>query len=414
MNWKLFFARRIYTDKEKGKSVSKPAVRIAMAGIAIGLAVMIVSIAVVIGFKHQVRDKVVWLGADILITNLKNTQSYPSEPVVVGDSITNALYAYPDVNHIQRYSTKPGMVSASDNFQGIVLKGIAQEYNLDFLKQHLTEGEIPYFSDSVSSNKVLVSRTIADKLLLNVGDKVDTYFLEDHVRARRFTIAGIYQTNMTAYDNLFFITDIYTVNRLNNWGKDMADGVELWLSDYGTLDKVTDVIRMDMDKVTDRNGQSYYVRSIEEVYPQIFDWLSLLDMNVWVILCLMTGVAGFTMISGLLIIILERINMIGTLKVLGANNTEIREIFLSFSVFLIGKGMLWGNVIGLTFCALQYFFGIIELNPESYYVDKVPIEFNWLLWGVLNVCTFLVSMTMLIGPSYLISRIYPAVSLRFE
>ena len=219
MNWKLFFAHRIYKDREKGKNVSKPAIRIAMAGIAIGLAVMIVSIAVVIGFKHQVRDKVVGLGADILITNLANTHSYPADPVVVGDSLTRALYAYPGVSHIQRYSTKPGMVSTSDNFQGIVLKGIAQEYNLDFLKQHLTEGDIPYFSDTISSNKVLVSRTIADRLMLNVGDKIDTYFLEDHVRARRFTVAGIYQTNMTAYDNLFFITDIYTVNRLNNWEK---------------------------------------------------------------------------------------------------------------------------------------------------------------------------------------------------
>ena len=414
MNWKLFFAHRIYKDREKGKNVSKPAIRIAMAGIAIGLAVMIVSIAVVIGFKHQVRDKVVGLGADILITNLANTYSYPADPVVVGDSLTRALYAYSGVSHIQRYSTKPGMVSTSDNFQGIVLKGIAQEYNLDFLKQHLTEGDIPYFSDTISSNKVLVSRTIADRLMLNVGDKIDTYFLEDHVRARRFTVAGIYQTNMTAYDNLFFITDIYTVNRLNNWEKDWADGMELWLSDYDKLGEVTDDIRADMDKVTDRNGQSYYVRSIEEVYPQIFDWLGLLDMNVWVILGLMTGVAGFTMISGLLIIILERVNMIGTLKVLGADNTSIREIFLSFSVFLIGKGMLWGNVIGLTVCALQYFFGIIELNPESYYVDKVPIEFNFGLWVLLNVCTFLISIAMLIGPSYLISRIYPAVSLRFE
>lgn len=414
MNWKLFFAHRIYKDRAKGKNVSKPAIRIAMAGIAIGLAVMIVSIAVVIGFKHQVRDKVVGLGADILITNLANTHSYPADPVVVGDSLTRALYAYSGVSHIQRYSTKPGMVSTSDNFQGIVLKGIAQEYNLDFLKQHLTEGDIPYFSDTISSNKVLVSRTIADRLMLNVGDKIDTYFLEDHVRARRFTVAGIYQTNMTAYDNLFFITDIYTVNRLNNWEKDWADGMELWLSDYDKLGEVTDDIRADMDKVTDRNGQSYYVRSIEEVYPQIFDWLGLLDMNVWVILGLMTGVAGFTMISGLLIIILERVNMIGTLKVLGADNTSIRKIFLSFSVFLIGKGMLWGNVIGLTVCALQYFFGIIELNPESYYVDKVPIEFNFGLWVLLNVCTFLISIAMLIGPSYLISRIYPAVSLRFE
>lgn len=416
MNWKLFIARRIYQTKEKegDRNVSKPAVRIAMVGIAIGLAVMILSVAVVVGFKHEVRDKVIGLGADILVTSLDVVQSYQVTPVVGDDSLISALEKMPGVKHVQRYATKPGMIMTSDNFQGIVLKGIGQEYDTTFIHRHLQEGHIPAFTDSVSSNQVLVSKTIADRLGVRVGDKLYTYYLENNIRARRLTVAGIYQTNFSSYDDLFLLTDLRTVERLNNWEPGQVGGLEIQVTDYDLLDETNGHILSSLDKKTDKYGGRYYAQTIEEVYPQIFAWLDLLDVNVWVILVLMVGVAGFTMISGLLIIILERTNMIGVLKALGADNTAIRKVFLSFAVFLIRKGMLWGNVIALTCCAVQYFFRPVRLDPAVYYIDAVPIELNLWIWLLLNAGTLVVSVLMLVGPSYLISRIHPARSIRFE
>ncbi|OUN80103.1 ABC transporter permease [Bacteroides sp. An51A] len=416
MNWKLFIARRIYQTKEKegDRNVSKPAVRIAMVGIAIGLAVMILSVAVVVGFKHEVRDKVIGLGADILVTSLDVVQSYQVTPVVGDDSLISALGKMPGVKHVQRYATKPGMIMTSDNFQGIVLKGIGQEYDTTFIHRHLQEGHIPAFTDSVSSNQVLVSKTIADRLGVRVGDKLYTYYLENNIRARRLTVAGIYQTNFSSYDDLFLLTDLRTVERLNNWEPGQVGGLEIQVTDYDLLDETNGYILSSLDKKTDKYGGRYYAQTIEEVYPQIFAWLDLLDINVWVILVLMVGVAGFTMISGLLIIILERTNMIGVLKALGADNTAIRKVFLSFAVFLIRKGMLWGNVIALTCCAVQYFFRPVRLDPAVYYIDAVPIELNLWIWLLLNAGTLVVSVLMLVGPSYLISRIHPARSIRFE
>ena len=413
-NWKFFIARRIYRSRAGEKEVSKPAVRIAMAGIAIGLAVMIVSVAVVIGFKHQVRDKVIGMGSDIVVSSIEGAQLYQMNPVVANDSLLSVIQNIPQVSHVQRYATKPGMIMTADNFQGMIVKGVAQEYDWTYLKAHLQEGEIPALTDSVASNRVLVSRSMADKLSLKVGDKLYTYYIEGNVRARRLTVSGIFQTNFSAFDDYFLITDMYTVNRLNGWEPDQVGGVEVAVSDYRFLDSVNDDIRGHIQEQTDRYGAIYCSRSSEELYPQIFAWLDLLDTNVWVILILMTGVAGFTMISGLLIIILERTQMIGVLKALGADNASIRQIFLSFSVFLIGRGMCWGNVIGLSCCLIQYFFEPIKLDPATYYVNAVPVELHlgWIV--LLNVCTLLVSVGMLVGPSYLISHIHPAKSIRFE
>lgn len=415
MNWKLFVARRIFRSKEGGKEISKPAVRIATAGIAIGLAVMIVAVAVVIGFKHQVRDKVTGLSLDLLITNFDQQKSYETVPIEASDSLLQILRGVDGVKHVQRYSTKPGMIMTDENFLGMVLKGVADEYNWNYLKAHLVEGEIPAFSDTASTNRVLVSKPIASKLHLHLGDKLYTYYIEgERVRARRLEVAGIYQTNFAMFDDMFLLTDIYTVNRLNNWKNNQVSGVELEVSDYDQLKEIKETIRAHVDMKTDRFGHTYYTKTVEEAYPQIFAWLDLLDMNVWVILILMTGVAGFTMISGLLIIILERTNMIGVLKALGAGNLVIREIFLSLSVFLIGRGMLWGNAIGLLFIIVQSQFRLFKLDPATYYIDSVPVEFNWWLWILLNLCTLLVSVLMLVGPSYLIAHIHPAKSIRFE
>lgn len=414
MSLSLFIARRIYRESDGGKQVSRPAVLIAMAGIAIGLAVIIIAVAVVIGFKSEVRNKVIGFGSHIQIANMDAVNSYETHPVVVGDSMIAALTNHPDVSHVQRYSTKPGMIKTEDAFQGMVLKGVGPEFDPSFLKAYLVEGEIPVFSDSVSSNRVLISKSLATKMKLKLGDKIYTYYIQDDIRARRLTIAGIYQTNFSEYDNLFLLTDLSLVNRLNGWEPEQVSGVEIQVRDYDKLEDITYDIAVDTDNQRDRFGGVYYVRNIEQLNPQIFEWLGLLDLNVWVILFLMIGVAGFTMISGLLIIIIERTNMIGILKALGANNYTIRKTFLWLAVFLIGKGMLWGNAIGLAFCILQSQFGIFKLDPESYYVDTVPVSFNILLFILINIGTLLASVLMLIGPSFLITKINPASSMRYE
>ena len=416
MNWKLFVAQRIYRSREGARQVSRPAVLIATWGIAVGLAVMIVAVAVVVGFKHEVRDKVVGLGADITVTNFEARQkAYEPLPIEAGDSLMQTLRAKEGVKHLQRFSTKPGMIMTDDNFMGMVLKGVAQEYDWTFLKKHLLEGEIPAFSDSASTNRTLVSRTIADKLRLHTGDKLYTYYIDgENVRARRLEVAGIYQTNFSLYDDLFLLTDLYTVNRLNRWKENRVSGMELTVTHYNRLEAIKEDIRQSVDVMEDKDGNTYFTQTVEENNPQLFAWLDLLDMNVWVILILMTGVAGFTMISGLLILILERTNMIGVLKALGADNLSIRKVFLNFSVFLIGRGMLWGNVMSLALVAVQSFFHPFKLDPATYYVDRVPVEFNLWWWVLLNVCTLLVSVLMLVGPSYLITRIHPAKSIRFE
>lgn len=414
MSFPLFIARHIYRDSDGKKQVSRPAVLITMAGIAIGLAVMIISVAVVIGFKNEVRNKVIGFGSHIQITNLDAINSYETYPIAIGDSMMKVLKNYPEISYVQRYSTKPGMIKTDEAFQGMVLKGVGEEFDMRFMKEHLLEGEIPVFNDSVSTNKVLISKAIASKLNLKLGDKIYTYYIQNDVRARRLTIVGIYQTNFSEYDNLFLLTDIYTVNRLNGFQNEQVSGVELQVYNYNHLEDITYKIATDIDGHEDALGGVYYVRNIEELNPQIFAWLDLLDMNVWVILILMIGVAGFTMISGLLIIIIERTNMIGILKALGANNLTIRKTFLWFSVFLIGKGMLWGNIIGVGFCLLQSQFGCFKLDPETYYIDTVPISFNVLFYFLINIGTLLASILMLVGPSYMITKINPANSMRYE
>ncbi len=414
MSLSLFLARRLYHDSDVGKQVSRPAVLIATIGVAIGLAVMIIAVSVIIGFKSEVRDKIVGFGAHIQLTNSDAARSYETRPIAVEDSMFAALADYPGVKHVQRYSTKPGMIKTSDAFQGMVLKGIGPEYDTSFFRHHLLEGEFPQFSDSASTNRVVISRAIADKMKLKLGDKIDTYYIQDDVRARRLKIVGIYQTNFSEYDNLFLLTDLCLVNRLNKWEPDQVSGIELQLDDYDELNAATYEIADDVNERPDRNGAEYAVRNIEQLNPQIFAWLDILDVNIWVILILMIGVAGFTMVSGLLIIIIERTSMIGVLKSLGANNFTIRKLFLWFAVFLIGRGMLWGNVIGLSFYFLQKSFSLFRLDPETYYMDTVPVSFNIWLFLLLNVGTLLASVFMLLGPSYLITRIHPANSMRYE
>lgn len=414
MSLSFFIAHRLYCEKKEGRQISRPAVLIAKTGIAVGLAVMLVAVCVIVGFKSEVRDKIVGFGGHVQINNLEQMQPY--EPLAIGidDTLINSLAAFPNVKHIQRYSVKPGMIKTEKAFQGMVLKGVGQDYDLSFLRSHLIGGEFPNFTDSITSNQVVVSQAMAEQLELNLGDKLDTYYIENEIRIRRLSIVGIYCTGFTEYDSYFLFTDLHTVNRLNHFQSGQVSGIEVILDNYVALENDTWEIGSFLEKCIDRYGEKYTARNVEQLNPAIFAWLGVLDVDIWVILVLMMGVAGFTMISGLLILIIERAAMIGTLKSLGANNGIIRRVFLWLSVFIIGRGMLWGNVIGLGFCLLQYYTGLLTLDAETYYMDTVPIAFNIKYLILLNAGTLLASVLILLGPSYLIARIRPADAMRFE
>ncbi|MDD4490857.1 MAG: ABC transporter permease [Paludibacter sp.] len=412
MNIEYFIAKRIHFRQDR-KHVSRPAVRIAILGIAIGLTVMLLAVTIVTGFKKEIRNKTIGFGGHIQITNFDSNNTYELTPIVLNDTLKNELAAIPGVKHIQAFSTKPGIIKTNEQFQGIVLKGIDWNFDWDFFKSNLIEGDILHISDSLQ-NKAIISKHLADLFQLKLGDTFFAYFMQDQVRARRFIISGIYSTNFIEYDKLFILTDMRHIRQLNNWQDSEVSGYEILIDDFNKIDEIGDQVYFKTANKAQDNGNMLYTQTIKDINPQIFSWLDLLDINVWVILLLMLAVAGFNMISGLLILILERTTMIGILKSIGATNWSVRKIFLYHSLFLIGKGMLWGNVIGLSICAIQYFTGIIPLDPEAYYIATVPILFNWPLIIGLNIGTLLASILMMIGPSYLITKILPAKIIRYE
>ena len=415
MNFPLFIARRIHSEGGERQKVSLPAIRIATAGIAIGLAVMIISVSVVLGFKHTIRDKVVGFGSHITVANFMAIQSDEQYPIVMNDSMMKVLRGIEGVRHAQRFAAKQGILKTDDDFMGILFKGIAEEYDTTFLHQNLVSGSIPHFSSKKSSQQILISKYIADKLRLKTGDRIFSYFIAtDDVRVRRFTISGIYETNLAQFDKSLIFTDLYTTVRLNGWEEDQAGGAELLVSDFDQLPVVADRIIDKVNRTIDHYGSTYSSETIKESVPNIFAWLDLLNLNVWIILALMVSVAGFTMISGLLIIILERTNMIGILKALGARNSTIRHTFLYFSVFIIGRGLVIGDIIALTLLLVQKYTGIITLDASTYYVSTVPVEFHWLYFLLINIATLLICTFVLIAPSYLVSHIHPAKSMRYE
>lgn len=414
MNLELFIAKRIHFGADKGeKRASSPAIKIAIAGVAIGLAAMILALSIVVGFKKEVRNKIVGFGSHIQITNLNNTTSYETMPVIVTSDVLNKLKSEPGVTHTQVYATKPGIIKTDNAFQGIILKGVGDDYDWEFFKSNMVDGSIINPADTSITNPVIISKNIANKLNLKTGDSFITYFVEER-SARKFNITGIYSTNFDDYDKMFIITDIRIIQKLNKWNEDQVSGIELLVNDYDNLERITQDIYLDMMTYRDADDNTFLTRSIKEMNPMIFSWLDLLDMNVWVIIILMFAISIFTMISGLLIIILERTNMIGMLKTLGAKNFSIRKTFLYVSSFLILKGMLWGNVIALTILLVQKYCGLIKLDPETYYVSEMPVDINILYIVLINIATLILSVLAMIGPSYLIARITPAKSLRFE
>ena len=415
MSFERFIAKRIYAQTDEKRQISRPAIRIALIGIIIGMAVMIVSIAVVMGFKHEVGSKVVGFGSHLQVLSLTQGDDYELLPVLTTDSLEQVIRKQPLVTDVQRFVTKMGMLKTQDDFRGIQFKGVDGGYDMSFFRQYLKQGEIPRFSSKEATNQLLVSQRIASDLHIQTGDKVFAYFVnENGMRARRFTVCGIYETHLSEYDRNVVITDIYTIRRLNNWESDMSTGFEITISDFDRLEDVTEALGNNINKVYDKNGCLYGVFNIHQLAPHIFSWLGVLDMNVIMILVLMICIASFTVMSGLLIVMLERINMIGILKSLGATNYSVRQIFINFSVMLVGRGMLWGNIIGLALCFLQSQFHIVSLDPSIYYLDAVPIRFDWLLFLLVNAITLIISFFVIFGSSYLMSVSRPAQTMRFE
>jgi lipoprotein-releasing system permease protein len=415
MNFELFIARRINFNKKGNKIVSRRAVRIAVGGIAIGLTVMILAVAIVIGFKQEVRNKLIGFGSHIQISVSFNNQTYETEPLLIDSTIVEKLKKIPEVKHVQKFATQPGIIKTDENFQGIVLKGVDSDFDWNFFKSNLLEGNIFDVSDTLTGKNIIISKKLSDLLQLNVGDDLLTYFIIDgKLRVRPFSVSGIYSTGFSEYDKLFIFGDIKHIRRLNNWNENESSGLEILIKDFNDLDaaykNVFDVVGNRFDEY----GSPYMLRSIEQMNPQIFSWLDLLDMNVVIILILMILVAGFTMISGLMILILEKTNLIGILKAMGTNNWSVRKIFMYQSYFLVGKGMLIGNLIGIAIYLIQKYFKIITLNPDVYYVDSVPMSLSWIHLLLLNLGTFVLSALILIGPSYIITKINPAKSIKFE
>ena len=415
MSFELFIAKRIYADKaEDGERFSRPAIRIAMLGVAIGVAVMLISLAVVLGFKHEVSSKVIGFGSHIQVLSLTQNQNYEMLPVLTNDTLVRKVKKVHGIDHIQRFATKLGILKTDENFRGLTFKGVGEDYDLSFFRSCLVDGEIPKFSSQKASNEILLSQKVAADLGVKTGDKIFAYFMEEEsMRARRFKIAGVFATNMNDYDKNFVITDIYTVRKLNGWDEEMSSGLEVTVKDFDQLEMLVSKLQF-IHLGVDRNGVTYGVFSIKDIAAHTFAWLAVLDMNVVMILILMILVSAFTVVSGLLIIMLERISMIGTLKVLGATNVAVRKIFIHFSIMLVGKGLLWGNAVGLLICWVQQQFRLISLDASVYYIDSVPIRFDWLLILGINVATFLISTLVIWGSSHLISIGKPSETMRYE
>lgn len=415
MNFPLFIARRIYFSEGDRHEVSRPAIRIATVGVAIGLAVMIITVSVILGFKHTIRDKVVGFGSHIQVTNFVTQQTAVPAPIAISDTLMRELKAIPNVRQVECYTMTQGILKTDSDFLGVAFKGVGEDYDLSFIRQNMLEGKLPTFSSQKSSNQIVVSRKQADKLHLYVGDKVYAYFIGyDDVRARRFTVSGIYQSNMKQFDDVLCLTDLRTTRRLNDWESDQCSGAEILVKDFDRINETNMAVVELVKNNSDHYGETLSSQTIFEAYPQIFSWLSLLDINVWIILALMVCVAGFTMISGLLIIILERTQMIGILKALGARNKTVRHTFLWFAAFIISQGLLIGDVIGIGLVVLQQQTGFIHLDPASYYVDTAPMELNIPIIVILNVATLLISVFVLIAPSYLVSHIQPVKAMQFD
>lgn len=415
MRLQYFLAKRfIYNKNKKGKTTKRKGVRIATFGIAIGLAVMIISVCVVIGFKKEVSAQVVGFGSHIQILSYDSSSSFDRKPISVDNPTRLNISQMPEVDRVEYIVTKPGIIKTDDNFKAVVFKGVDSSYDWRFFRKNLIEGNIPDFGKSDDKNKMIISDKLAKQLKIGLGDEVFAYFFQQQVRARKFKVSGIYSTTYSDFDNLFVLCRSQEIQTLNGWDSTSASAVEITLKNFDRLDEAANDIQALIGNRFDKNKLLYNTQTIKELYPQIFNWLDMLDTNAYIILVLMMAVAGFNMISGLLIIILERTQTIGILKALGMSNRQIREVFVINAMFFVVRGMLWGNIVGLLIVVCQYYLHIIPLDPEYYYTNFVPVSIDIVWIAALNVGVFVISVLIMLLPSHIITKISPAKSIRFE
>ena len=417
MNVNIYIARRIFSAKENKQNLSHRIVNIALFGIILGLVALILSVAIVTGYKGEVGKKVIGFGSHLQIVNLDTNQSFETYPISQDQPFLEELKKIDGIRHVQIFATKPGIIRTDNDIHGVVLKGIGPDFDWTFFQQNKVAGEIFQVKDTIRSNKVWVSKQMADLLKLKLGDDLFMFFInpsEAVPRQRKFELAGIYKTSLEEFDRMFVLVDINHIRKLNNWTNDEVSGFEILVNDFRNLPEQQKAVSNLLLRNTTPTSPVLQVISIKEKYAHIFDWLSLLDMNVWVILALMILVAGFNMVSSLLVIILERTQMIGILKALGARNWSIRKVFLYFSVMLILKALFWGNLIGIGLCLIQQYTHLMKLDPTYYYLDYVPVNLTIIQLVLLNIGTIVITMLMLLLPSYFITKVSPEKTIRFE
>jgi len=414
MNTEFFIARRLILDKETKKSISRSMLTISVIGVALSLTVMIIAVSVVTGFKYEITRKIVGFGSHIQILNFDSNESYETQPIDKNQEFLNQLRSEPYIANLQVFATKAGIIKTKTEIQGVVLKGIGSDFNWSFFNNYIIEGNTFTVRDSVRTDKVLISKYIANLLKLAVNDNFIMYFVQDPPRMRRFEVSGIYETSLEEFDRTFVLADISHIQRLNDWYANQISGFEITVNDFKNLEELTYKVMNIVGYGFEEDGSRLKVINIIEKYPQIFDWLNLQDMNVLIILILMLVVAGINMVSGLLILILDRTNMIGVLKALGTINLGIRRIFLYQAGYLIIKGLFWGNLIGISICMIQKHFEILKLDQTSYYLTSVPINLNIFHLLALNISTCCIILLIIIIPSLVISRISPAKAIRFN
>ena len=406
MNTEFFLASRI-VSRSKG-NFSWTFVVIAITSIALGLAIMFIALAILTGFKKEIREKVVGFAGHIQIARFSESQTYEPQPIERNQRFYYTLKKNNEISHIQVFAAKTGIIKAKDQIQGVILKGIGGDYNWDFFKNRMVEGRVFKVNDTIRSDEVIISRRISNLLNLKVNDDLRMYFIVGNTTlGRKFTIAGIYETGLEEFDKLYVIGDIRHIQKLNNWNKGEVGGFEVFLKNFSDIDRMGVYVYHQI-------GFSLDASTIKMLYPQIFDWLNLQDVNVLIILILIILVSATTIVSTLLILILERTTMIGALKALGMRNASIRKLFLYNAFYIVAWGMLWGNLCGFTLCLLQKKFGLVTLAQESYYVSGIPINLDPLNILLLNVGTLVVCYLIFIIPSYVISKVSPLKAIRFS
>lgn len=417
MNIERFIAKRILSGSGASNQLSRPIVRISVWGIVLGLAVMILAVAIVTGFQNEIKAKLIGFNSHIQLSNYDNNVSAEPKPISRIQPFLAALKSDPDIRHIEVYATKNGIVKTKTDNEGILLKGVSADYDWSFLNTNFVEGKAFLLNDTVSKN-IVISKYLSDKLNFKLNDKMIIYFIVDRfdslgnkirteTAAKDFYISGIYETGLEDVDKTLVLSDIRRIQKMNGWSENEVAGFEISINDYKKIDD----IGYEIDALV---GQGLVAQTIKQTNPAIFSWLDMMDMNAIIILVLMVVVAGINMMSALLILILERTNMIGILKAMGAGNGSIQKIFLYNAVYLIGKGMIWGNVFGISIALIQKYFGIFKLDPTAYYISQIPINLSILHIILLNAGTLVCCILMLIIPSFIISKITPVKAIRFS